>query len=230
MRGQGAARRHQRRPAPDPAAGHRMATSSPSSSSATSSACWSRPATTPRAIRSRPRSIALANRPALLAAAEERRCAASGRPRPTSSSAGPRPPCISAAPRPAISSCTARQVKDGDKVLLWFVSANRDETAFDDPFELEPQAHAEPACGLRPGRTAYLPRHVAGAAGGQDPAAGTGQAHRRDRADRSARVPALEFHRRHQAAAGQDAITETITSGRERWRWGKDYGCCSAII
>jgi len=29
-----------------------------------------------------------------------------------------------------------RQVKAGDKVLLWFVSANRDETAFDDPFEL----------------------------------------------------------------------------------------------
>jgi len=29
-----------------------------------------------------------------------------------------------------------RQVKAGHKVLLWFVSANRDETAFDDPFEL----------------------------------------------------------------------------------------------
>jgi cytochrome P450 len=29
-----------------------------------------------------------------------------------------------------------RQVKEGDKVLLWFVSANRDESAFDNPFEL----------------------------------------------------------------------------------------------
>ena len=29
-----------------------------------------------------------------------------------------------------------KQVKAGDKVLLWFVSANRDETAFEDPFEL----------------------------------------------------------------------------------------------
>lgn len=29
-----------------------------------------------------------------------------------------------------------KQVKEGDKVLLWFVSANRDESAFDNPFEL----------------------------------------------------------------------------------------------
>jgi hypothetical protein len=29
-----------------------------------------------------------------------------------------------------------KQVKEGDKVLLWFVSANRDESAFDHPFEL----------------------------------------------------------------------------------------------
>jgi len=29
-----------------------------------------------------------------------------------------------------------KQVREGDKVLLWFVSANRDESAFDDPFEL----------------------------------------------------------------------------------------------
>ncbi len=29
-----------------------------------------------------------------------------------------------------------RQVKAGDKVLLWFVSANRDETAFDRPFDI----------------------------------------------------------------------------------------------
>lgn len=29
-----------------------------------------------------------------------------------------------------------KQVKEGDKVLLWFVSGNRDEDAFDNPFEL----------------------------------------------------------------------------------------------
>lgn len=29
-----------------------------------------------------------------------------------------------------------KQVKEGDKVLLWFVSGNRDESAFDNPFEL----------------------------------------------------------------------------------------------
>ena len=31
-----------------------------------------------------------------------------------------------------------KQVKAGDKVILWFVSANRDETVFDNPFEIDP--------------------------------------------------------------------------------------------
>jgi cytochrome P450 len=30
-----------------------------------------------------------------------------------------------------------KQVKRGDKVLLWFVSGNRDEAAFDRPFEVD---------------------------------------------------------------------------------------------
>jgi cytochrome P450 len=30
-----------------------------------------------------------------------------------------------------------KQVHEGEKVLMWFVSANRDETAFNDPFELD---------------------------------------------------------------------------------------------
>ncbi|MBL8707586.1 MAG: cytochrome P450 [Rhodospirillaceae bacterium] len=33
--------------------------------------------------------------------------------------------------------CHGKQVKAGDKVLLWFVSANRDEATFDNPFELD---------------------------------------------------------------------------------------------
>lgn len=32
-----------------------------------------------------------------------------------------------------------KKVKEGDKVLLWFVSGNRDETAFDRPFEIDLQ-------------------------------------------------------------------------------------------
>jgi len=31
-----------------------------------------------------------------------------------------------------------KTVREGDKMLLWFVSANRDETAFARPFELDP--------------------------------------------------------------------------------------------
>ena len=30
-----------------------------------------------------------------------------------------------------------KTVKEGDKVLLWFVSGNRDEEAFDNPFEID---------------------------------------------------------------------------------------------
>lgn len=31
-----------------------------------------------------------------------------------------------------------KQVKAGDKVMLWFVSANRDETVFENPFDIDP--------------------------------------------------------------------------------------------
>ena len=30
-----------------------------------------------------------------------------------------------------------KNVREGDKVIFWFVSANRDETVFEDPFELD---------------------------------------------------------------------------------------------
>ena len=30
-----------------------------------------------------------------------------------------------------------KQIKEGDKVLYWFISANRDETMFDDPYRLD---------------------------------------------------------------------------------------------
>ncbi len=71
------------------------------------------------------------------------------------------------------------------------------------PVRDRPRAHAEPAYRLRPGWAAYLPRHVAGAARGADPVAGAGEAGEVPGTGRAARVPAIEFHRRHQAAAGQ---------------------------
>ena len=52
-----------------------------------------------------------------------------GTPRPTSSSAGRRPRCTSAAPRLRDFEFHGKPVRQGDKVVFWFVSGNRDETA-----------------------------------------------------------------------------------------------------
>ena len=30
-----------------------------------------------------------------------------------------------------------QQIKEGDKVVIWYISANRDETVFDDPFTFD---------------------------------------------------------------------------------------------
>ena len=50
------------------------------------------------------------------------------------SSDGRRRSTSSAARRCATSSYTARQIHDGDKVVMWFTAANRDETVFEDPY------------------------------------------------------------------------------------------------
>ena len=68
--------------------------------------------------------------------------------------------------RPTPSS-TARQIKKGDKVVMWHISANRDETVFDDPFRSTSSAHAERAHRLRRRRPALLPRRQPGPHGAQ---------------------------------------------------------------
>ena len=61
------------------------------------------------------------------------------------SCAGPRPCTTSAAPPPRRPRSTASEIAEGDKVVMWHISANRDETVFDDPFrfdiEREPNEH-----------------------------------------------------------------------------------------
>ena len=59
-------------------------------------------------------------------------------------------------------------IKAGDKISLWYISANRDEDVWDDPFTLRHHPRPEPAHRLRRRRPALLPRRAAGPHG--DPA------------------------------------------------------------
>ena len=51
-----------------------------------------------------------------------------------------------------------QEIKAGEKVVMFYNSANRDERAFDDPFRFDVHAHAERARRLRRRRPALLPR------------------------------------------------------------------------
>ena len=51
-----------------------------------------------------------------------------------------------------------QEIKAGDKVVMFYNSANRDERKFDDPYRVRPPPHAERARRLRRRRPALLPR------------------------------------------------------------------------
>ena len=85
-------------------------------------------------------------------------------------------------------SSAARAIRAGDKVVLWYVSGNRDEAEFDDPDTFDIAPVAQPAPELRPRRPAPVPGRPPGPAGGADrarragPAGGPVRAGRRSRA------------------------------------------------
>ena len=51
-----------------------------------------------------------------------------------------------------------QEIAKGDKVVMWYISANRDENVFDDPFTFDITRTAERARRLRRRRHALLPR------------------------------------------------------------------------
>ena len=63
-------------------------------------------------------------------------------------------------------------IAEGDRVTMWFPSANRDEDVFDDPFQLRHHAEPEPTCRLRRWWSSLLPRSQPGPAGTYDVAGG----------------------------------------------------------
>ena len=62
-------------------------------------------------------------------------------------------------------------IHEGDKVVMWYVSSNRDEARYEDPDRFDVRRNRR-APGLRRGRPALLPRHRARAAGAAGPVRG----------------------------------------------------------
>ncbi len=150
-RARGVGRSSTRTPTSSPRSGGaiRATTSSPSSStprstarscrssSSTCSCCCCRwratrpPATPPRGACGRSCSTP----------SSTRRCATTSirnsTPRSKRSCAGRRPSTTSAARRPRPTEIRGREIAEGDKVVMWYISANRDEAVFDDPFRFD---------------------------------------------------------------------------------------------
>ena len=76
-----------------------------------------------------------------------------------------------------------QKIREGDKVVMWYVSSNRDETRYRGPRPLRraPQCRAP---GVRRRRTPLLPRHGARAPGAEGHARGDARALPADRARR----------------------------------------------
>ena len=119
--------------------------------------------------------------------AARRRPVARAHRRPRRSCAGRRRSCTSAATSRATPSCAASSSKAGDKVSIWYISANRDEDVFDDPFTFDILRDAQRARRLRRRRPAPLPRRQPRPHGDLRAARGDGAPHADARARRRRR-------------------------------------------
>ena len=113
-----------------------------------------------------------------------------------------------------------KAIKQGDKVVMWYVSGNRDEAAIDEPERFvvgRPQG--APASRLRR-RHPSLRRRSPGRDAAQDPVGGDPEARSRDRDRRPAGAALLQLHPRHPLAAGQDPRLTVATPAAK--------ACCSS--
>ena len=94
-----------------------------------------------------------------------------------------------------------QKIAAGDKVGLFYCSANRDESEFTDPTELRPRTIAEPTNRLRRTGAALLPRQPTGEGGAATSVPRTVDSSSPNRI-RGARVPAEQLRARHQTPTG----------------------------
>ena len=94
-----------------------------------------------------------------------------------------------------------QEIKAGEKVVMFYNSANRDERAFDDPFRFDVTRTPERARRLRRRRPALLPRREPRPAGDPGHVRGAVPPPPRHRDQRRARHAPEQLHPRHQAHA-----------------------------
>ncbi len=96
-----------------------------------------------------------------------------------------------------------QEIKEGDKVVFWHTSANRDETAFDLPGLVRRHAVAQQPHRLRRRRPALLPRRQPGPHGDHGDVRPPARAHTRHPPRRRGATAAVQLHQRHQARPGR---------------------------
>ena len=109
--------------------------------------------------------LAFCEHPEPVGPAARRPGSCSARP-PTRCSGGAAPRTSCGGPPPWTPSWAAREIRAGDKVVLWYVSGNRDESEFADPDVFDVGPLPQPASQLRPRRPAPVPGRAPGPAGG----------------------------------------------------------------
>ena len=110
-----------------------------------------------------------------------------------------------------------QQIQAGQRVGLFYRSANFDEEVFDSPGAVRHPAQPQPAPGLRRHRDALLPRREPGPAGDRSDLQRDRRRHAGHPPGRRRRTAALRLAQRHQAAAGQLHLTRCARGGL-RWR------------
>ena len=95
-----------------------------------------------------------------------------------------------------------QKLAKGDKVVLWYISANFDDEQFADPYDLHSRPHAQRSRGLRSPQRSPLPRRAPGATRVARDVRRDGQGLVEDRSQRPERTIPIELHQRDEEAPG----------------------------
>ena len=157
---------------------------------------------------------ARAPRPARRAA---RRPVAASPARSRRSCAGPTRSTTSGAPPPPTPSCAARKIAAGDKVAMYYTSANRDEDVFDDPQRFDIHRHPNPHLSFGIGEHFCL-GVAPGPARGPGVLRGAARHVPHHRAHRRARPRPLQPQQRLERAAGSPGRVACTANLRQQTR------------